>query len=390
MVMSINTVVGQVARGDDFFVRPKIISELWRQIESESSILITAPRRVGKTSLLSHFEDNPKEGYRLLYIITESVNSEKEFFRKLYTHIFQLLNGINKFSQGIQNLVNQKKVKEITKNGIKLDDAELNYYDGLIKLFEILDLGGEKLIIMIDEFAETVENIIKDEDKISAKRFLQINRELRHSPILKGKIQFIYAGSIGLENVVSKINSSSTINDLYTFKLHAFSRSEAKELVYNQILKDSEIELLGEQFEYIIEKIDWLIPFYIQLLLDEIYKLTIFEDENEITNIVIDKAFDNAIEHRNYFDPWLERLRKSYKKNDFNFVKTLLNHTSNEGLISSVETYNLATEYKITETYKTLVNTLTYDGYINNNEDVKVYCFNSPLLKEWWNKNVAN
>ncbi len=388
--MSINTVVGQVARGDDFFERPKIISELWRQIESGSSILITAPRRVGKTSLLAHFEDNPKDGFRLLYIITESVNSEKEFFRKLYSHIFQLLDGIYKFSQGIKNLVSKNKVKEITKNGIKLDGVELDYYEGLIKLFEILDLGGEKLIIMIDEFAETVENIIKDENETSAKRFLQLNRELRHSSILKGKIQFVYAGSIGLENVVSKINSSSTINDLYTFKLPAFNRTEAKELVYNQILKDSEIELLEEQFEYILKRIDWLIPFYIQLLLDEIYKLILFEEESKITNSVIDRAFNNSIEHRNYFDPWLERLRKSYKKDDFNFVKTLLNNTSNNGVITSPEIYDLATKYKITETYKTLINTLTYDGYINNNENFQEYYFNSPLLKEWWNKNVAN
>ncbi len=387
--MSVNTIVGQVARGEHFFQRPKIIAQLWEKIESGSSILITAPRRVGKTSTLSYLEDKPKDGYRTLYLITESVNSENEFFRKLYSHIFQLLDGISKFSQGIKKLVGQNKIKEITKDGIKLDGVELNYYDCLIKIFEILDLQGEKLIIMIDEFAETVENIIKDESETNAVRFLQLNRELRHSSILRGKIQFIYAGSIGLENVVSKIDASSTINDLYTFKLSAFNKKEANELVYKQILKDSDLELKNEQFEYMLAKIDWLIPFYIQLFIDEVYKITDLE-EIEISNEVIDKAFANSIEHRNYFDPWQTRLRKSYKKDDYNFIKAILNIASSKASISSGDIYNEAVKFQIPETYKTLINTLVYDGYINNNEDPKIYCFNSPLLKEWWNKYVAN
>ena len=103
--MSINTIIGQAATGNNFFERPKLTNEIWRIIQSGSNMLFVAPRRVGKTSILFYLLDNPQEKFRPLYIITESVNDENEFFKRLYSHVFELLDGVDKFSQRIKNLV---------------------------------------------------------------------------------------------------------------------------------------------------------------------------------------------------------------------------------------------------------------------------------------------
>jgi hypothetical protein len=57
--------------------------------------------------------------------------------------------------------------------------------------------------------------------------------------------------------------------------------------------------------------------------------------------------------------------------------------------MKSNEIIDLSVKYNIRDSYKNLLNTLIYDGYINNNEDPKVYRFNSPLLRQWWRNNVA-
>jgi hypothetical protein len=57
--------------------------------------------------------------------------------------------------------------------------------------------------------------------------------------------------------------------------------------------------------------------------------------------------------------------------------------------INMDEISNLAQKFNVVEGYREIVNALVYDGYINNNEDHRVYRFNSPLLKMWWWKNVA-
>jgi len=388
--MAINTIVGQAATGENFYKRPKLINEIWRVIESGSNILLVAPRRVGKTSILYYLQDTPQEKFRPLYIITESVNDENEFFKKLYGHVFELLDGIDKFSQRIKTLVGKNKISEISKSGVKLEGVELDYDAAFIKLFEALDLDGDKLIIMIDEFPETVENIKRDKNETNALRFLQRNRELRHSTIIKEKAQFIYAGSIGLENVVSKINASSTIDDLHSFGVPPFTEKESRELIFDKILKNSEMQIENDQVNFLLSKIEWLIPFYIQLIMDEIYKLYSYDELNKVTNEVIERAIDKSIQHKLYFDLWLSRLKTTFKGGEFSFVKAVLNHTSEHDTILSAEIYNHAEEYNITETFKDIINTLVYDGYINNYENPKIYCFNSPILKRWWYKYVAN
>ncbi len=388
--MPINTTVGQVATGENFYKRPKLINDIWRTIKSGSNILLAAPRRVGKTSWLYYLKDNPADQFRPLYLITESVNDENEFFAKLYRHVFELLDGIDKFSQGFKALIGKNKISEISKNGIKLESAELNYHDALIKLIEIVDLDGDTLIIMIDEFPETIENIIRDKSEAEAIRFLQKNRELRHLPQVREKAQFIYAGSIGLENVVGKINASSAIDDLHSFVIPPFTEKEARELIFNIILKNSTMPFKDDQVRFLLDKIEWLIPFYIQLIMDETYKIYSYEELENITNEIIERAIDNSIDHKLYFDLWLSRLKTTFKGNEFSFVKYVLNHTSENNTISSAQIYNYAEGYNVTETYNDIINTLIYDGYINNNDNPIIYRFNSPILKRWWYKYVTN
>lgn len=145
-----------------------------------------------------------------------------------------------------------------------------------------------------------------------------------------------------------------------------------------------------EHTNYLLTKVEWLMPFYIQLILEEVYCIYSSEKLKAITNSIIDRAIENAIQHRLYFDLWYGRLRKAFEGNDFKFVKTVLNEASAKSIIITSEIYNLAEEFNVTDNYKDLINVLIYDGYINNDEDIKEYRFNSPILKIWWNKYVAN
>jgi len=50
---------GQVIFGDKYFSRPKDEDRVWRRLKRGGHLLLLAPRRVGKTSLLRHLENNP-------------------------------------------------------------------------------------------------------------------------------------------------------------------------------------------------------------------------------------------------------------------------------------------------------------------------------------------
>jgi hypothetical protein len=372
-------VVGQVATGDKFFDRPGDIKNLWQKIKNGSNILLSAPRRTGKTSILYKIKDFPESGYTVLYIDTESVDKSNEFFRKIYNLL------LNECDDSIR-----KKFIEIAKgfgrrieeigNTVKLNDKELDYYEELLNLIRKTEFDNEKIVIIVDEFAETLQNIIKDDENF-ALSFLEKNRELRQNPDINEKIQFIYAGSIGLENVTDSINCSKFINDLNTHILKPLNYNEAKNFIL--FVLDGEDLLSNENIDYILQELAEYIPFFIQIIIEEIS-----ESDFSGTNNEIDAAFEAVIKKRSYFDHWHTRLR-SYQQNEYQFAKSVLNIASEE-LLTSAVIYDKAVEFGVEDKYKAIVNALIYDGYLNNHENPSQYKFNSPLLKMWWCKNVAN
>ena len=62
--MTIRLTQGQPVKGNDFYDRKEVINEIWNEID-QSSILLVAPRKFGKTSIMFHLRDNPEREFIL-------------------------------------------------------------------------------------------------------------------------------------------------------------------------------------------------------------------------------------------------------------------------------------------------------------------------------------
>ncbi len=381
-------IIGQAARGEIYLKRPRITERIIENLDKGANILLAAPRRVGKSSLLFDLLDNPPKNCLVIYYTSESVNSENEYYKKLFNHIAERLESVKRYTAVAKDFLS--RIEEISiKGSVKIGESRISYLSELEKMLEQVDLKSEKLIILNDELASTVENIIRDESKQSAIHFLGTLREIRQSPKFHKKVQFTFAGSIGLENIVSEFGGINLINDLVSIPVPPLAREEALHLI-DRILTDSSITISQGGIKHLLNVIEWWIPFYFQILLDESFNILQSRNENVADEKVIDEAVKKALKHRLYFEHWFVRLRKAYQGDEFSFVKDVLNLASENQTISSAEIVNLSHQHKLGDSYKHLLNALTYDGYLNNDEDVKTYRFNSPLLREWWRRNVAN
>jgi len=381
---------GNPVRGDNFFKREILIEKLWDMIESESNILLVAPRRVGKTSIMKYLEDHPKDDYHFIFLDTESVNNENEFYQRLLSKL--LSSDFVKRKEKLLALIKEHSpfIKKIGTDGVEFDySRELNYLSEFLRIVQKIGLGEQKLIFLLDEFSQTVENIKNDESEQKATHFLHTNRELRQDKLMEKNIQFIYSGSIGLENIVRRINATKTINDLVPIKVNPLTSGKAEEMIH-KLLDDVDFTLSRGQIDYIIEKIEWLIPFYIQLTIQAIKDLYKNNDNGEITDTIIEEAFDEIITQQNCFENWHSRLKTLFKAEEYNFAKDLLNKTAAHAYVELNEIRDIAVKDNFTEDYLEVLNYLVYDGYINNTENLKIYRFNSPILRMWWWKYVAN
>ena len=388
--MRMKNIVGQAARSANFWDRPYELEDIWEAIDNGSHILLCAPRRVGKTSIMYKIVDEPKANYIPIYIDTESADSEAEFWSKVFNALMEedFIASLKTKTKNFWDKIKSIKIASITMDGVEFGDGKmLDHKQAFHRLIKDLD-HDKKLIIMIDEFAQTIENIIKYEEPKNAISLLKAHRELRQDQKFSQKVTFIYAGSIGLESVVSKIDAIKHINDLNNIKVPPLTPPEAEQFTI-ALFKSAEIKINQADIDYLLNTIHWLIPFYIQLITQEIKK--IYRREQKINQAVIDQAIHNALDNRNHFESWQSKLKTALGNNEYLFCKEVLNAISNQKETNFLDIMNIASKHNLdSNEAKDCLHSLIYDGYINNNDNNKTYQFNSPILRMWWNKNVAN
>ncbi|MDO9229871.1 MAG: hypothetical protein Q7U03_09945 [Syntrophales bacterium] len=68
----VKNIVGTPARGADFFDREELVGLLWKRLET-GNILLAAPRRFGKTSVMYRLLDRPEPGWKPIHVDAESI-----------------------------------------------------------------------------------------------------------------------------------------------------------------------------------------------------------------------------------------------------------------------------------------------------------------------------
>ncbi len=386
--------VGPPAEGQNFFDRPDTIEDIWTAIENNSHLLIAAPRRVGKTSIMLKLREEPREGYAVVYITTEAADSEAEFWRKLFNGLIDEGNtkfleaASHKLSESLHGFMKSITKFEISGTGIEFGEGTFSYAESFEKMITQLSLD-KKLVIMVDEFPQTIENIKEYEDEKSARTFLKTNRALRQNPKITEKVAFIYTGSIGLESVADQLGGTKFINDLNSIRVAPLRHDEAFVFI-DELLKATNLFMTGDVKEYLIQKIEWLLPFYFQLIIQSLERRCKREGITDITlNTMIDDSINEALQERHHFEHWNRRLKTSFDNSSYKYAKEILNIISENHVIESATVSDISSNHDIDDE-REIIHTLTYDGYINNNDDPKIYRFNSPILREWWYRNVAN
>jgi uncharacterized protein len=386
-------IVGQIATKEDFYKREREVFSLWKALDAGANIQLSAPRRVGKSSILHFLKDNPFEGYHFIYVEVESARSKDEFYRKIYREILksESLTRQRKFWEQLKVAGNGflKRLKGVSLGqigSIEFNDvAEMDYEDELLNLLCGIDFGGAKLIIMIDEFPEVILNIVENNDgnEAIAKSFLQSNRAFRNHVGIQGKIQFIYTGSNSLNITVANLDASALINDLNAVAVHPLKESEARDLV-RQVLANYGYEITDECLIYLIKKVEWLIPFYLQLMVQEIINLIIPTDI--ITSEIIDGAFVNILDQRNdhHFEHYVKRLKRLFAANELQFVNRFLCELAHNGSLTKNQALDIARGIIQEAQARRNILSLMHDGYLLRTADMADYKFNSPILQKWW------
>ncbi|WP_309640941.1 AAA-like domain-containing protein [Flavobacterium sp.] len=383
----INNITGSPVEGNDFFGREKELEFVWRHIKKGNSIILSAPRRVGKSSLAKRVLKEAKEnGWDTLEINLEEVKSEEGFVKKFV----EQLTSQSWWTKVVNTSANKiEKILESIKTSIEYEGAKAtlewrssksDVYENLKKL-----LNHEKeTLIMVDELTVVLSSFIDndpEEGKKNAEFFLNWLRSFRQ--VSGTKIRWIFCSSIGIDNFTNQHNLSYTFNDVDPYPIGAFKREKAKELLL-ELARSEGIILSEEVIEYKLNKLGWLLPYFIQILFFKFYHLVQVEDR-EITTKTVDEAYTLLISEK-HLNTWEERL------NEYNvleiYARLLLKRLSinkqgeSRGMLFTVLNAKINDEEKTESILSKLLYMLQNDGYLIE-EELK-YAFRSPLLRDFW------
>jgi len=384
---------GPPVSGDDFFGRGAEIERAWDLIE-RNHVLLTAPRRVGKTSLFYHIKDHAKAGWQVLYVDIQACRTYTDVLEvfdqevsKLNAHS-SLFRGLGAFLQRTKKISLAKMIEmEWEKN------PELSAHTISANMLKLLKSPGDQLLVIIDEFPIFVQRLGKEspskqEDFLNGFRFLRQAAD-RQS---ERTVRFLLGGSIGLAEVVSQTKLSGSINDLHTLHLEPFSPETASHFLsrlgesegpsWNQEMLEQALVLLGA----------YLIPFYLQLLFAQVKDLHRFKQQ-DLNSEIVKQAYENLLkpEANKHFEPWDERLDKMFSAHELILLRRILKAACQES--SGIGRQIIAQEIRKQmpdgvydeALFNRLLHILQHDGYLYLTPEKK-YRFNSPLLRDWWKR----
>lgn len=387
--------VGNPAIGDDFIDREKEIDQIISALEKDSVLLI-APRRFGKTSIMRRLEKEllSQDGL-CVFIEVEDIYSPQRFLSEMVMALLgseRIRKGANirsafekAFSWFKENIeeVGVSVFRAKLRGNIEADLKE-DWTEKARVIFEIINDFESNVYFVVDEFPIAIKNM----DPEDAEKFLHWFRKLRQ---ISENLRFVVGGSVSIGRMVRDVGGVSVINDFKRVRIGGFQKEVAinvikkvfreKEWQYTESIGDKILNCVGEA----------CIPYFIAIMLSAIEEEYVSRDV-EINEELIEDIYNFYIlgsGGKHYFEHYSQRLRIFYTGMagmEEKAARAILRRVSIEDyypLDLAFGIFKQETGVDDHERFMDLIADLENDFYIEN-DSPKGLTFYSRMLRDWW------
>ncbi len=377
-----NNQTGSPVEGKDFYGREKELDFAWKHIKKGNSLILSAPRRVGKSSFAKKLLSKAKaEEWNTFEINLEEIKSEIGFVG-LFVEKLQNETWWTKSKDKIEQILTSIKPTieyEGTKATLEWQSKKADVYE---KLKQLIDHKKDTLI-MIDEVTILLNSFLEDKEKgiQNVTFFLNWLRSFRH--ISGTKIRWVFCSSIGIANFTNQHNLSYTINDVDAYPLGAFNEQTSIGLL-KELAKSDDLPINETIIATFLDKIGWYLPYFLQILHYKVNYL-VQVDGDSLDSKTVEKAYQLLIEEK-HLNTWEERL-KEYGGLEI-YARMILNQLCKNAKGESRNNLIALLNGKLNDPEKAeglvskLLYMLTNDGYLA--EEKSKYLFRSPLIRDFW------
>ena len=386
--------VGGPATGEDFIDR-KIETKLVLKKLEKDNVILVAPRRFGKTSIMLRVkEDLETQGKKAIFLEVENIRTPAEFITEIIVSLTEIkdkkhkqlvISFLEKTGSWIETHFAEIEtpVVKATLRGKILSELNEDWQSIAKKIISTLSESDEIFYFIVDEFPIAIQNM-KNVDAGAAKQFLQWFRKLR---TISRNVKFLVGGSVSIDNIVREAGGVTQINDFNRVKIDGFEKdvalSVSKQIIgkkYRPEIGEKILECIGEPY----------IPYFLMIILSEI------DDEHElhgekITEDLVEIVYNNKIlgsQGRHYFQHYSDRLAEkcNYSETGEKVSRAIL------GKVCTTDYYDIELAFGVykKETgdsdrskFMDLIANLENDFYIEFDRE-RGLKFYSKMLSDWW------
>ena len=395
---------------EDLWFRDEFIELLWEVLRTEH-VLLTAPRRTGKTSVMDHLAAKPREGFSVVSVFVQDLDHPSEFlltlldaFHEKHPQLFRKI--FNASSKWIAALL--ERVGEVDVGGFKVALREQNPKGreewrslGDNEFFGLARQSKSKLLFIVDEFPDLILNMKRNHPEL-VRPFLGWFRGHCVNPHPKhDTVRWLLGGSVNLSSTLDAMGAIDLINALHDERLPVLTSSQVQEFVQRMLL-DRKVEMAPAIPNEVAKTLGRPVPIFLQMITQDLYRIW----KRERQPLVLDDvktAFGELIvssSARDKLQHYYSRINQYYDEPKRSAAFALLAKMSISqseldraileqefARVVQSQGYNLP-DHDRKRLFNQLLRDLENDFYVAEIFDGK-YDFASGLLKAWWRKYYA-
>ncbi len=400
--MKLRKAGGNWVDGDRFFDREVELEALAERVRHGNNTLLTAQRRMGKTSLVRELLRRLKETGEIepIFVDLEAARDPADAIAEIGVQAKEAMGAWSRVKRVFANVLQQvDRIDELAVADVKVKlragiDAG-NWQQRGDAVLGALAESDRSIVLALDELPILVNRLLKgDQGQITAEgkqvadAFMSWLR--KNGQTHRGRVCMIVSGSVGLEPVLAQAGLSAQANIFSPFDLKPWSEDTAVSCL-GVLAESYEIDLPEGVRRNMCRRLRSCIPHHVQMFFDKIHehlqraeKTSAEEEDVEIVYLHEMLGVRGQLDLQHYEG----RLEAILGRAGDLLALELLTGAAVNGFLddSLVEQYRAhysdLNREKSTLNVDSVLHLLEHDGYLERQNDG--YRFVSGLLEDWW------
>ena len=401
--MALRKAGGNWVTGDRFFDRDVEIEALIERIEDGVHTLVTAQRRMGKTSLVRELLRRLDErgAFETVFVDLEDASTAADAVveiaatslhaRGLWTRV---KDWVGRSSTMAADRIDELGVSELR---IKLRagiDAGRWRTQG-DALFASLAAGDKPVVLAIDELPILVNRLLKGHDyEITPERRRDTDAFLswlrKNGQAHRDRTTLVVSGSVGLEPILEQAELSAHANIFAPFDLQPWDE-ETSVACLGELAASYGLRIPERARQRMFRRLRCGIPHHLQQFFDKLHEHLRRKDRREATLSDVDSVYSEdmlGVRGQVHLEHYQSRLRMILGNAGYEVALELLTEAAvsdgklTDGSIREYEAYRAVLSEGSATQIRDVLHVLEHDGYLARRGDG--YHFVSGLVEDWW------